>query len=196
MKIIIVRLSAMGDIVNSAFILQFIKEAYPEAEIDWVCEEVFAPLLDHHPLIHKVHTVNLKKIKKDKSLFLLRKTIKKLKRLDPYDVVIDLQGLIKSAIISRYLGKKRFGFDKNSIREPLASLFYTHKINISYAKNSLWRTAHLVNKALDLDITADSIDQKDPILFHKQGSKSNITSLLKGKNILFVTGSSQAYKNY
>ena len=64
--IAIVRLSALGDIVNATIVLQFIKQKYPDIKIDWITEEVFAPLLYEHPFIHKVHTINLKKIKKEK----------------------------------------------------------------------------------------------------------------------------------
>ncbi|MGB3961622.1 MAG: lipopolysaccharide heptosyltransferase I, partial [Sulfurimonas sp.] len=67
-KIAIVRLSALGDIVNSALVLQFIHANYPNAEIEWITEEVFAPLLQGHPLVDKVHTINLKHLKKEKSL--------------------------------------------------------------------------------------------------------------------------------
>jgi len=61
-KIAIVRLSALGDIINSMVVLQLIKKKYPDSTLDWISEEVFAPLLEHHPLISNVHTINLKKL--------------------------------------------------------------------------------------------------------------------------------------
>ncbi len=192
MRIAIVRLSALGDIINSTFILSFIKSKHPDASIDWICEELFAPILDHNPYLNAIHTVRLKK---DRSIKGIYHTIKKLKALGPYDLVIDLQGLIKSALVSRFLGKKRFGFDKNSIREPLAAFFYTHKATIPYIENSLWRTAFLVNKALDTQITQADLTHLKPSLFYE--SNTLINPLLKEeKNIVFVVGSSQAYKNY
>ena len=195
MRIAIVRLSAMGDIVNSTFILDPIKAAYPHARIDWFCETIFAPLLADHPLIDTIHPLPLKRIKKHKSFLLLIHTIRTLRALPRYDLVMDLQGLVKSALVARCLGKVRWGFAKNSIREPMASYFYTHKAVISYAQNSLWRSAFLVNAALGTHITQQSITQKKPTLFYTPAP--TIQPLLQStKNILFVIGSSQAYKNY
>lgn len=192
MKIAIVRLSAMGDIVNSAYILPFIKEKHPEAVIDWFCEEMFAPLLDNNPHLNAVHTVSLKR---DRSIKGLLATVRKLKSLGPYDKVIDLQGLIKSALVAKYLGKKRYGFDKHSIREPFASNFYQYKASISYAENSLWRTAFLINYVFDTAITKKDLSCLKPSLYYKENN--HIQNMLKSDtNIIFVVGSSQAYKNY
>ncbi len=65
-SIAIVRLSALGDIINSAIVLQFIHHFYPNTTIDWITEEVFSPLLQEHPLLNKVHTLNIKQIKKER----------------------------------------------------------------------------------------------------------------------------------
>ena len=69
-RVAIVRLSALGDIVNSAIVLQFMKKHYPQMEIEWITEEVFAPLLIGIPYLNKVHTINLKELKKRKSFSL------------------------------------------------------------------------------------------------------------------------------
>ena len=162
--IAIVRLSALGDIVNAAIVLQFIKQAYPTLKIDWITEEVFAPLLNNHPLIHKVHTINLKKIKKERSLSLLKTTISKLKNLPKYDLIIDMQGLLKSALVARFIGKKIHGYDKNSAREKLASLFYTSGSNIPYELSVIKRNVALFNEALGLHVSDFMIENKQPTL--------------------------------
>ena len=126
-KIAIVRLSALGDIVNSAIVLQFIHQQYPLCEIDWIVEEVFSPLLINHKYLTNVKTLNIKKLKKEKSFKLLRKTLQDISSFGPYDIIIDMQGLIKSSIVSKLIGKNTYGFDKKSIREPFASLLYTKK---------------------------------------------------------------------
>ena len=185
----------MGDIINSAFILEYIKLQYPNATLDWFCEEAFAPILEDHPFLDTIHTINLKKIKKQKSFSLLISLVKKLKALVPYDIVIDLQGLVKSALISRILGKNRFGFDKKSIREPFASKFYNHRCSISYAENSIWRTATLINFALNMNISKKMITNKN-ITLAIGDRKESIDPFVKKPNIVFVIGSSQAYKNY
>ena len=73
MKIAIVKLSALGDIVHAMIVLQFIKKYNQEIEIDWVVEERYKELLDSNPDINKVHVVNLKKAKINKSLYLFYK---------------------------------------------------------------------------------------------------------------------------
>ena len=63
MKIAIVKLSALGDIVHSMIVLQFIRKHNPEIIIDWVVDESCNELLEQHPDINKVHSVNLKNVK-------------------------------------------------------------------------------------------------------------------------------------
>ncbi len=191
-KIAIVRLSALGDIINSAVVLQFIKQYYPNAKIDWICEEVFAPLLHGNKELHAVHTINLKALKKNKSFFLLKKTIQKLSTLDDYDLVIDMQGLLKSAIVSRIIGKNTHGFDKNSSRESLSALFYKTTSHIAYEKNVIKRNCFVVADALDFNITDAMILNKAPIFtitkdFELRSDK---------KNIAFVIGASWTSKIY
>jgi len=68
MKIAIVKLSALGDIIHAMVVLQFIKQHLPNSTIDWVVEEGFKDILANNPDINTIHTVNIKKAKKNKSL--------------------------------------------------------------------------------------------------------------------------------
>lgn len=65
-RIAIVRLSALGDIINTAVVLQIIHSYTPNALIDWFVEEAFAPILANHPLLHEVIPIPLKRLKKNK----------------------------------------------------------------------------------------------------------------------------------
>jgi heptosyltransferase-1 len=161
-RIAIVRLSALGDIVNSLFILSFIKKAYPDALIDWVSEEAFAPLIGHHPDIHRVITVAIKRAKRERSFTVLTETIKTLRNLDYYDHIIDLQGLMKSATVARLIGKNVHGFDKESLREGFAARFYATHSHIPYRENAMLRTAKIVSDALSLNIDRDALLHKVP----------------------------------
>lgn len=197
MRIAIIRLSALGDIINSAPVLQFIKQAYPKARIEWICEEAFAPILQGHPDLHAVHTVAIKRAKKTRSLRLLLQSIALLRSLGEYDKIIDLQGLLKSAIVSRLVGKNVHGFAKDSIREALASSFYTFHTHIPYEENSIWRTFVLVSEALEIPITKAMVDAKKPALFYKD--EDNVTQEMMSqtqKNIAFVIGASWPSKCY
>ncbi len=190
--IAIVRLSALGDIVNSAVVLQFIKELYPDVNITWITEEIFAPILSNIKEIEKIETVNLKKLKKERSFSLLFSSINKLKTLNNFDLIIDMQGLLKSAIVSKFLGSKRHGFNKNSIREPLASLFYTTTSDISYKSNVVERNCFVVADALGFEIT-------ESMLLHKKAvfpiTKTFIHSSKK-RQVAFVIGASWDSKIY
>ena len=162
--IALVRLSALGDIVNATIVLQFIRQKHPNIKIDWICEEVFAPLLTEHPFIHQVHTINLKKLKKEKNFSGLVQTVKRLRALPKYDLIIDMQGLLKSAVVSRIIGKNIHGYDKDSARESLASLFYASTSNIPYELSVIKRNVALINDALDLQVSDEMIDTKKPTL--------------------------------
>ncbi|WP_151899724.1 lipopolysaccharide heptosyltransferase I [Sulfurimonas hydrogeniphila] len=191
-NIAIVRLSALGDIINSAVVLQFIKKEYPDVKIDWISEEIFSDILQNNKHLHTVHTVNLKKLKKTKSFSLLQKTFAELSMLPDYDIIIDMQGLLKSAAVARIIGKNTHGFDKNSIRESLAALFYKTTSSVPYEENVIKRNCFVVADALGFEITDAMILNKEPVF-----SQTKEFSLQrKKKNIAFVIGASWPSKIY
>ncbi len=191
-KIAIVRLSALGDIVNSAVVLQFIKKNYPNTKIEWITEEIFAPLLKLLPELSSVHTINLKKVKKKKSLKLLITTVQKINKLNDFDIIIDMQGLIKSAVVSRLIGKNTHGFDQSSTRESIATFFYKSTSHISYESNVLKRNAFIVSDALDFKISDEMLLNKKAIFpISKEYTLSH-----EKKNIAFVIGASWQSKIY
>ncbi|MEA3523767.1 MAG: lipopolysaccharide heptosyltransferase I [Campylobacterota bacterium] len=191
-RIALVRLSALGDIVNSSIALQLIKRHYPDAQIEWITEEAFAPLIENHPLLHKVHIVPIKRIKKEKNFTLLKETISYLKKLGSFDTIIDMQGLIKSAVVARFVGKNVHGFDADSTRESLASFFYKTTTNIAYEENIIHRNCRVVADALDFTINDEDILNKKPLF--KLQKRPN--SLHVKKNIAIVIGASWACKIY
>ncbi|MDQ7091086.1 MAG: lipopolysaccharide heptosyltransferase I [Methylococcales bacterium] len=197
MKIAIVKLSALGDIVHAMVALQFIKHHDPTIKIDWIVEERFAPILQDNPDINQILTVNLKALKHHKGA--IWQEIKKVKRYarHHYDLVIDAQGLLKSAITAMFLGKKLAGFDQNSIRETLASYCYHIKVHSPYETNTIDRNAHILSEPLGFSITSQQIHQKKAFLYFKE-PKDIFAHYLKkqGKNILFVIGSTWESRNY
>ena len=196
-KIAIVKLSALGDIVHAMVALQFIKAHFPDIQIDWLVETRFADLLRDNPDITNVLTVNLKAAKTNKlAIFDEIKTVT-LYAAQNYDLVIDAQGLLKSAITARLLGKNVAGFDKYSIRESLASLFYSQKIACAYDENTIDRNAAVLSQPLGFSISHDDILAKQPfLLFHPP--TVNFSAFLKRdlKNIVFVIGSTWESRNY
>jgi len=191
-RIALVRLSALGDIVNSTIVLQLIHKHYSNARIEWITEEAFAPLIQDHPLLDKVHIVPIKRIKKEKSFTLLIETITYLRNLGDFDSIIDMQGLIKSAVVARFIGKNIHGFDSNSTRESLASFFYTSTSTIAYEENIIRRNCGIVADALGFSISDDDILNKKA-LFKLQAPPKNLG--IK-KNIAIVIGASWPSKVY
>jgi len=196
MKIAIVKLSALGDIVHAMVVLQFIKKYNPAIEIDWIVDEVYKDLLNNHPDINKVHLIQLKKAKQSKSFFLLFKELNKVRKFGSYDLVIDMQGLLKSALISRLIPSSiTLGFDKNSIRERIASIFYHQTFKYGYDKNVVNRNFELLKFALDLPSNNEDIHHKLPFLFPSIGNLTSGFSSIKN-NIILIPGASHKSKRY
>jgi len=196
MKIAIVKLSAMGDIVHAMIVLQYIKKFNDKISIDWIVEARFEGLLKFNPHINKLHLVNFTNAKKNKSIFALLRDIDKLRNLDIYDLVIDMQGLLKSAIISKLLPSKQIvGFDKFSTRESLASNFYNKKLNCSYETNVILRNIALIEFALGFNIEKEQIFNKAPFIYSNL-EQLDIGKTKSKKNILIIPGASHPSKRY
>ena len=196
MKIAIVKLSALGDIVHAMVVLQFIKKYNQSVEVDWVVEEAYLDLLKAHPDINNIITVNIKKAKKHKSLYLLYKELKRLRSFGPYDLVIDMQSLIKSALISRLMPSKlTLGFDSSSSRESLASIFYNKTFKLPYDKNIIERNFKLISFALDLSVNLEELNYKLPFLYSEKKDLNLSLSNFK-KNIILIPGASFKSKQY
>jgi heptosyltransferase-1 len=196
LKVAIVKLSALGDIVHAMVALQFIKVADPSIEIDWIVEEGFAGVLENNPDINQILTVNLKALKSNKAIIFQQ--IKSIRRyaLTHYDLVIDAQGLIKSAVIAKLLGKRVAGFDVKSIREKSASWFYDVKFDCSYDTNAVVRNAFILSSPLGISITDEQILNKRPCLFFNDDAQIDSFLQKDKKNIVLVIGSSWDSKNY
>jgi heptosyltransferase-1 len=123
LKFLIVKLGALGDIVHAIPVAAALRRAYPTAEIDWLVSAKHRAILDLVPAIDNRLPVNDRTGTEGGATLLA--SIRQLRRRQ-YDVAIDLQGLLKSAIVSRFSGAARvIGFDRKYARESLASLFYT-----------------------------------------------------------------------
>lgn len=197
MKIAIVKLSALGDIVHAMVALQFIKAHSPEIQVDWIVEQRFAEVLKHNPDIDNILTVNLKALKTNKAGFFAQ--LKKIRSYanNNYDLVIDAQGLIKSAVTSKIIGKRLAGFDADSIREKAASWFYDIKVACAYDANTIDRNALVLSSPLGINITTEQILGKKPFLFFNNEDPQIHDYLAKDRsNIVLVIGSTWDSRNY
>jgi heptosyltransferase-1 len=185
MKIAIVKLSALGDIIHAMIVLQYIKKNISDAQIDWFVEEKFVGVLENNPHIHTIYPLHFKNNKLH--FFAEYQKLKTISKQNHYDLVLDLQGLIKSALVARILSKNCVGFDKQSLREPLSTLFYKTFFYIPYEENVIMRNLKLICNALNIDVP--DIQAKEPFLFSTH--ESDIAPTL-----LVITGSSWQSKVY
>ena len=128
-KILIIKPSSLGDVVHSMPFLYAVKEAFPNAELHWLIAKGLEGMLEDHPMIKRLWIINkdqwknLKKIKNTASEIM--SLFKKL-RDESYDITIDLQGLLKSGLLT-YATRSPLRIGFKEAREA-SNLFYTHKI--------------------------------------------------------------------
>ena len=151
MKILIVKTSSLGDVIHCLPVINDIIRVYPSAQIDWIVEESFADIPRLHPAINQVYTVAFRRWRKQLLRVKIWSEIKQFKHLiaqKNYDAVIDAQGLLKSALITRLANGVKHGYDKQSIREPIASRFYDKTYAISYQQHAVSRNRTLAALSL------------------------------------------------
>jgi lipopolysaccharide heptosyltransferase I len=125
-RILIVRLGAMGDIVHALPVLASLRRRWPDAAIDWLVESKHRGLLEMAPGLHASVVIDSRSIFGTQGWLRVIRTL----RQRHYDLVIDAQGLIKSAVLSRSTGSARVvGFDRAHLREPQAALAYTERVD-------------------------------------------------------------------
>lgn len=128
MNILIVKTSAIGDVIQSFDVLEYLKSKFPSSKIDWVVSPNCVDLVAAHPLIRKVICVDVKGVLKNISW---KQSYQELRK-ESYDVLFDLQGNVKSGIISFFCkAKHKVGFGFKSVAEWPNLLFTSFHYNIS-----------------------------------------------------------------
>lgn len=199
MKIAIVRLSALGDIIVGAVFLAAIKECLPNAQIEWFVDERFSAILEHSPYIDKLHPIALKSALTTFNPLKIFKLFKSLRAYE-YDIIIDMQGLVKSALITQMLkAPKKVGFDYASAREGLSAFFYSQKVSIAYDEPILKRNFTLLSHALNLpkNEISEGLNSRFKVFSYQDSPKINALNLNQNKpKILFVLETSKINKTY
>ena len=157
-RILLVKTSSMGDVLHNLPVATDILRHFPQAQIDWVVEEGFASLPALHPGVKRTLTVALRRWRKGwwKSRGEIRAACSNLSS-GHYDLALDTQGLLKSALIAQCAAAPRYGYDWNSAREPLSTLFYDHRFAVARNQHAVERNRQLAALALgySLDSPAD-----------------------------------------
>jgi len=149
-RILIVRMSALGDIVHALPVLAAIRRAWPDAKVDWIVDEAYASMLTLAEGLNERVIVRAKESGQGLpprfggGLGYLA-AVRHL-RAQRYDAALDLQGLLKSAVWARSSGAARvIGFDRAHLREPMAAAFYTETVVPRDATHVIGKNLSILN---------------------------------------------------
>ncbi len=144
MKILIVKTSALGDIIHTFPVLDYLKQVAPQAKIDWIAEKPGAEIVKAQPQVHATLEIDTKKWRKGKNWGDIGLFLKNLRRTQ-YDVLFDLQGNFKSGIITAFAkAKVKVGFGPSTVHEWPNLLFTNLRYNPSSGQNVRQEILHLV----------------------------------------------------
>jgi heptosyltransferase-1 len=151
-KVLVVKTSSLGDVIHTLPALSDAVAQYPGIKFDWVVEEAFQEIPRWHPNVQRVIPIALRRWRKHpyESMFQDREWQPFLKslRAEQYDLIIDAQGLLKSAWVARLANGRIAGLNYKSAREPLASLFYHKRYSVLKNQHAVTRVRQLFAQAL------------------------------------------------
>ena len=192
-RVLIVKTSSMGDVIHTLPALTDAAVAIPGIRFDWVVEEGFAEVPTWHPAVDKVIPVAIRRWRK--SLLQTWKSgewrrFKKQVGQHKYDAIIDAQGLLKSAFLLRYARGKRYGLDKESARESIASRFYHFPQHVDVNQHAVERVRKLFAKSLGYPIPTTT----GKFLLNKSRFPSGLVQ--NTPYVVFIHGTTWATKHW
>lgn len=161
MKLLLVKLSSLGDVVHAFPALTDAAAAIPGLCVDWAVEEAFVPVAGLHPAVGRVIPVPLRRLRRH-PLRAWRggegRAVRAALRAQRYDLIIDAQGLMKSALVAALARGPVHGFDRASAREGLASLLYARRHHVPETEHMATRIRRLFAAALGYRIEGRPAD--------------------------------------
>ncbi len=155
MKVLLIKVSSMGDIIHSLPALTDAMRAIEGISFDWVVEEAFAEIPGWHPAVDKIIPVAMRRWRKSPLNALTigewRRFKERLKSRQ-YDAVIDAQGLLKTAFLTKLCRGPSFGLNKHSAREPISSRFYQYPQQVCWNQHAVERVRHLFAQSLGYEM--------------------------------------------
>jgi heptosyltransferase-1 len=151
LRVLIVKTSSMGDVVHALPMVSDIARAHPGATIDWVVEEGFAAIPRLHPAVGRVIPVAVRRWRRrlaSPGTWREWRAAAAALRMQPYDRIVDCQGLVKSAWLARRARGQLAGPDAASARERLAACFYDQRIGVPRALHAIERNRRIGAAAL------------------------------------------------
>lgn len=149
-RILFVKTSSLGDVVHNCPAVSDVARAAPGAAIDWVVEEAFAEIAAMHAQVRRAIPVAVRRWRSalwHPCVWSEMAAFRRALREERYDLVIDTQGLLKSALLARLARGERHGMDAASAREPLAARFYDVRHAVARDQHALERNRQLATAA-------------------------------------------------
>jgi heptosyltransferase-1 len=159
MRILIVKTSSMGDIVHALPVVHDIRRAIPDAHIEWLVEASFAAIPRMHSGVNRVLPFNWRRWRRkllDTETWRAMRALRAQLREQPYDCVLDLQGLLKSAVWGIQARGPLVGYDFFSGRDPLATWLYTRRAKVSLKLHAIDRCRQLAATHLGYPLPTDA----------------------------------------
>lgn len=151
-----VKLGAIGDIVHTLPALAAVRSALPDARISWVAETRSAEILRGNPLIDDLIEIDTRSIRRRQPVDELIRDLKlqaRGLRRNKYDIALDFQGLLKSAVIAKLSGaKRRAGFDRRDLREQASRFLLTETVEVGRQVNVIRKNLALAGGALGIPV--------------------------------------------
>lgn len=152
MRVLLIKTSSMGDVLHTLPALTDAGHALPGISFDWAVENAFAEIPSWHPLVKKVIPIALRRWRKgifSKETRLEWKQLREELNSSEYDLILDAQGLVKSAFLTFFAKGVRAGLDWRSAREAFASLVYQRKYTVNFYQHAIVRMRSLFSQALN-----------------------------------------------
>ncbi|WP_114661728.1 lipopolysaccharide heptosyltransferase I [Polynucleobacter necessarius] len=211
-KILLVKLSSLGDVLHNLPIVWDIRKRFPNAQIDWVVEEgyvhLLTPLLTNRDFrgIDRIIPFGLRRWKKSilkrkawREFFAFKKDLQRVE----YNIIIETQGLLKSAIVCA-LAKKTSNAvvaglanaTQYSGYEPLARMFYSQSVRVPSQCHAVDRSRYIACSALDLPLIgrAERVDFYSPTGIHQVGAHEAFG--LKSPYVIFFHSTAREAKRW
>ena len=190
LKVLLIKTSSLGDVVHNLPVASDIRRRFPDARIDWVVEEAYAPLVALHASVAGIIPVAIRRWRARPLGTSTWSEIGDLRRLfggGQYDAVIDTQGLIKSALLARAARGRRHGFDAGSAREGLAARLYDVTHHVARNLHAVTRNRLLVASALGYRADA-------PVEYGIRAAADAAGTLMRRRYAVFLHATSRADK--
>jgi len=161
LRVLIVKVSSLGDIIHTLPAVTDASRANRNLVFDWVVEEAFTEIPAWHPAVENIIPVAIRRWRRHWVKSYLKGEITEFKQQLQkihYDLVIDAQGLIKSGIVSRMSKGITVGLSNRTIREPLATLFYNKVYSVPWTEHAVERVRELFSRALHYKYDPEEVD--------------------------------------